>query len=183
MKTISAFLILLSSFSFAQTGLIAHKSHSGNAESYAFAAFGNFGNPPPILRLVEKINDTTIVMILDDMGAIYYDTVQNHPLFSNPNLTIDSLKKTYYYGNNVEFKNFEEKAVDDESQNALPVVKEPIPKAAHVEVKSKQQQRKEKRQKKSWVLFLFIGGGTFLGMGLGGRIMKTSTRKLQQIYA
>ena len=166
-----------------QTGLIAHKSHSGSAKSYAFAEFGNFGNPPPIVRMVQKINDTTIVMMQDDMGAISIDTVYNHPLFSNPNMTIDSLKKTYYYGSEVEFINFEKKVVDDESQNALPYVVEPTQEAVPVEVKSKKQLRKEKRTKKNWILFWVIGVGTFGGIVLMGNVNFIRKRKLQPVYA
>lgn len=175
--------ILLVFIGQAQTGLIAHKSHSGSAESYSFSEFGNFGDPQPVLRIVQKINDTTVVMVHDDMGSLYNDTVYNHPLFSNPNITVDSLKKSYYYGYGVEFKNFEKKPIDDESQNALPFVNEPTHEAVPLEVKSKKQQRKEKRTKKSWMVFLLIGGGTFLGIGLTGRIVKIRKRNPHTVYA
>ena len=165
-----------------QTGLIAHKSHSGSAKSYVFAEFGNFGEPGPILRIVQKINDTIVVMVSDNMGFISSDTVYNHPLFSNPNLTIDSLKKSYY-DSGIEFINFGKKIVDDESQNALPFVIEPTQEAAPVEVKSKKQLRKEKRTKKSWIPLFLIGFGTFGGILLLGQLKNNRRKNHAPVYA
>ena len=171
MKIRFVFLLLFISFlSGAQTGLIAHKSHSGSEESYVFAEFGNFGGPEisplqlslPTFSLyptsIEKINDTTVIFIRTFQDAISKDTIYNHPLFSDPNMTVDSLKKSFF--NDVEFTNFEKKDSDNESENALSI---PIEQETSKAI-SKKQQRKAKRNN-SWVILLIIGGGTFVGFG------------------
>lgn len=46
---------------FAQTPLIAHKSHSGNASTYEIDPSANFGMIAPEIHQIRIINDTTIV--------------------------------------------------------------------------------------------------------------------------
>ena len=174
MKIRFAFLLLFISFlSGAQTGLIAHKSHSGSAKCYVFAEFGNFGGPQipihpmitamPIINFyptsIEKINDTTVIFIGTFLDSIRKDTIYNHPLFSDPNMTVDSLKKSYFI--DVEFKNFDKKETDNESENALSIPIEQETSKAII----RKQQRKAKRNN-SWVMLLIIGCGSFLGVGL-----------------
>ena len=157
----------------AQTGLISHKSHSGKATSYSMSTFGNFGariedlkdiQPSqallnlPVLREVKKVNDSIVILTQDYSNRIQYDTIYNHPLFGDPNMTVDSLKKLYF--NDVEFTNFEEKISENEQQKSSAIPKE----QETTKAVSKKQQRKEKRDK-SWMILFLIGGGTFLGVG------------------
>lgn len=161
----------------AQTALIAHKSHSGNAKSFG-ASFssnfggimppGNFGAPPARMIAVTKLSDSTVVMKNDKWGGFSEDTIYHHPILSDPNITVDSLKKIF--GEDVEFTNFEPKKVEDEQNNALPVspaeYKVP-PGEEHLPglgIPEKEKQKKKHKRRNKGVVWLFvIGGGTFLG--------------------
>ncbi len=173
MKMRFAFLLLsISFFSSAQTGLIAHKSHSGKANNYSMSSFGNFGAriddiydmkiseahvAIPILKEVKKVNDSIVILTQLYSDRIQYDTIYNHPLFSDPNMTVDSLKKSFF--NDVEFKNFEKKENQQQLHTPNPTEQETI------KTFSKKQQRKAKRNQ-SWFILLIIGCGSFLGVGL-----------------
>lgn len=151
------FALLLTASLQAQTRLIAHKSHSGGAESYRFETAGNFGNyePQVTLKEVEKINDTTVVLTQESMGRISQDTIYHHPVFSDPNMTVDSLKKGYY--EDVKFKNF-----DPKKQKHAPASVAPVS-----EPKKKQKKHTTARVREdNSLIFLLLGGGTFLGIGL-----------------
>lgn len=104
--------MLLAASAFSQTRLIAHKSHSGSPMSYASdAPSGNFGNPPPIPRIIEKVNDTTVVVHIQewsDTTDVTVDTLYNDPVFSNPNITVDSMRKTQRNGQRLRFRNFDQ---------------------------------------------------------------------------
>lgn len=101
-------IILLFAFNcqllMAQTGLIAHKSHSGSSAEYDPSMLSNFGETPDMFRyqldpkqLVSKedfkrLNDTTIVysqLNLED-SVITTDTLKH------PKNISDSVLKTYY---------------------------------------------------------------------------------------
>jgi hypothetical protein len=178
-----ALILFLSVFAFAQsfsqTRLIANKSHSGNATSYlSFAASGNFGEPPPILKSVEKINDTIVVMTHQewyDTSLVWSDTFYHHPIFSNPNMPVDSIRKTYYM-QDVEFKNF------DRPVQGTPAVRprKQSGTGAKSDAKPRHDLPAGKRDggKKKSVLWLFvIGGGVFLGGGLFSRRFLVSEQK------
>jgi hypothetical protein len=105
--------MLTAAFAFPQTRLIAHKSHSGGPLDHdSYAGYGNFGNPPPRLKIIEKVNDTTVVLRSEEWpGAtpMIEDTVYNDPILSDPNIPVDSMRKTQRNGAHIEFKNFEKK--------------------------------------------------------------------------
>jgi hypothetical protein len=93
-------LLLSSSIIYAQTKAIAFKSHSGNPAYYPSDGDGNFGivEPMPTLDSIVKINDSTTIHYHNTVqGPFYYDTLVNHPFWSQPNINIDSLKKDYQY--------------------------------------------------------------------------------------
>lgn len=163
----------------AQTSLIAHKSHSGNAKSFG-ASFsgdfggimppGNFGEPPARMIQVVKLTDSTVLMKNEEWGGrgLSADTFYHHPLFSDPNITVDSLKKIF--GEDVEFTNFEPKKVEDEQNNALPYSPREYkipPGEEHLPglgIPEKEKQKKKHKRRNKGVVWLFvIGGGTFLG--------------------
>lgn len=164
-------LLLLPFAASAQTALIFHKSHSGSAETFATTRFGNFGDPPHLQFEVIKLNDSVVVMKEGEGGTLRSDTLVNHPDFSNPALTVDSLTKMYnsYYITYI-FTNFPEKP-----HYTPPPGQEHLPPLGIPDEGKKHRNKKHKREKHShteWVLLL-IGGGTFFGTGL----LLSSTRK------
>lgn len=65
-KTLLLLIALMgtSSLAFAQTKMIAHKSHSGKVGTFSIRGEGNFGlGPMKIAEKVEKLSDTTLVEI------------------------------------------------------------------------------------------------------------------------
>lgn len=168
MKQLSLFLTLtLSSFLQAQTAIIAHKSHSGTASTFVIDPSGNFGEPPPRLKQVVRLNDTASLEIYGDFGGFhYYDTVYRNPQYSNYNLNIDSINKAHYHFK-VEYLNF--KNSPDSLKQQLPGYTPPIevgngkiiPQDTPIE---QIQENPPKKKKKSYLLFLFgiTGGGMLL---------------------
>lgn len=88
-------------FSFGQTKIIAHKSHSGDGTSIASEKDGNFGLPPERLDSVIKISDSCIVEI-NNFG--WRDTVYNHPYFIKSGASRSELESRYP---NVKFVGFD----------------------------------------------------------------------------
>lgn len=151
----------------AQTPLIAHKSHSGMASTFVIDPSGNFGIPPPRLVQVIRLNDTTSIKVYDDRhgGSFSYDTVYNHPYYSNYLLNVDSMNRNTYF--KVDYINF--KHSPDTLKQKLPAhnpagisdgkipanleIQQPIP-----------ENNPPKKKKKSYLLFLFgiTGGGLLL---------------------
>jgi hypothetical protein len=81
---------------FAQTPLIAHKSHSGNESTYVIDPSANFGMVAPEIQQIRIINDTTIVK---DYG--FGRTLYNHDTIKVITKQIpidlqDSLSKIYH---------------------------------------------------------------------------------------
>lgn len=196
-KTSILLLLLFPIAISAQTALIAHKSHSGNAKSFG-ASFsssfgrielpGNFGEPPARMLAVTKLSDTTVLLKNDQWGDFSEDTIYHHPIFNDPNITVDSLKKIY--GKDVKFINFEPtKKIEDEQNNALPVSpndniapgKEQSP-ASAVQGREKRT-KKHKRRNEGMVWIFVIGGGTFLGFGLLSKTARNRSQKATAVYA
>ena len=116
---------------YSQTKLIAHKSHSGNTNSFhramKYSIFNleasNFGEAPsPFvntaqLDTLKYVSDSVAVMITsncrknrftkktDSLWTPGKDTIYNHPLFSKKN-ALDSIKRvlreTYYFENSID---------------------------------------------------------------------------------
>ncbi len=165
--------VLFAGTTAAQTGLIAHKSHSGSATTYIAADPGNFGNPPPRVVKVVWLNDTTVIVEKNEWQSgpdNEKDTIYNHPVFSDPNLSVDTLKGMYYDA--VEFENFDKKEI---RTPAKPVVKEvntkPSKTAPETE-KSKKAARSKKKKEGNLFWLWIIGGGTFTGVLLFTRKRK-----------
>ncbi|MBI3133609.1 MAG: hypothetical protein HYZ14_02935 [Bacteroidetes bacterium] len=104
MKTLNVFslavLLLIGSGAAAQTGVIAHRSHSGSMCSFnAFSMPDNLGLPPMSLDSIIWLSDTSVVEI-SSMGNGWHritDTVVHHPYCNNPAIGYDSLKTYYPY--------------------------------------------------------------------------------------
>ncbi len=112
MKHLIFCLALLLSYPLAaQTKLIAYKSHAGDLDFFIPDAQpeDDYGMPPPRIVKIEKVNDSTIVETSDVYwnGRYVTDTVVHHPYFSNPELSLETIKKRYR--KDVEFLGFEQK--------------------------------------------------------------------------
>lgn len=105
MKQLLLILLVVNTQSFkAQTGLIAHKSHSGSSTEYDPSMLSNFGETPDMFRYqidpkqfiskedFKRLNDTTIIysrLNLED-SVISTDTLKHHKNIP------DSVLKTSY---------------------------------------------------------------------------------------
>lgn len=88
----STFLIIFTfcvTSTFAQTKLIAHKSHSGKLSTFSIKTEGNFGlSAWPVPEKVIKLSDSTLVEVghMEGMGVSheYRDTIliKSHSCFS-----------------------------------------------------------------------------------------------------
>ena len=95
----------------AQTKYIAYKSHAGDMDYFMSdeQPEDDFGLPPARMTKIKKINDSTVVEYAKEWGSPnpITDTVVNHIYCSNPNISVDSLKKIYPEG--IELEGFEQK--------------------------------------------------------------------------
>ncbi len=81
---------------FAQTPLIAHKSHSGNESTYEIDPSANFGMVAPEIQQIQIINDSTFVKKYGFGQTLYeLDTVKLK-LNQVPADLRDSLLKVYH---------------------------------------------------------------------------------------
>lgn len=81
---------------FAQTPLIAHKSHSGNESTYEIDPSANFGMVAPEIQQIQIINDSTFVKKYGFGHTLYeLDTVKLQ-LNQVPADLRDSLAKVYH---------------------------------------------------------------------------------------
>ncbi len=163
MKTIFILCICLTaSISQAQTAIIAHKSHSGAAESFFTDPSTNFGDPGPQLIQIVRLNDSTYVHVMAEFsGFIYHDTMRYKKQEAK---ILDSLYERDK--DHIELINFKH------SPDSLKI-KPPTQDRYH-EMKIKPQQEvAPRKKKKSYLLFLFgITGGGMLLMRFFGRILR-----------
>ena len=175
MKTFLLTLICLTTLvSWAQTAIIAHKSHSGTAADFFIDPSGNFGDPQPIPQLLQviRLNDSTYVNVyLDSYSAyIYHDTIHS-AVIVNYHLNIDSLKKGDYYSKEVEFINFKHSPKDLKPKTPGYQIREAKSEKI-IQNETLIEQPTPKKKKKSYLLFLFgITGGGMLLMRLFSRIL------------
>ena len=116
MKTTSNILALLfllgCSTVFSQTEIIAHKSHSGKMGTFSIFAPNDgsrFGLPPMFMDSIKRISDSTVVEFARQ-GGFFIDTVTHHQYCSDPNISLDSLRKLY--PSDTRFIGFEEAKKD-----------------------------------------------------------------------
>ena len=130
-KSLVCFIILFSApLVTAQTKLIAHKSHSGRAESFTAANYSdNFGIKTPSIKAIKLIKNNCIVEIPYNGPN---DTVCDHPNFTGQ-YTLDEIKA--FYPKNTEFIGFEGKFLN----TALP--------------------ENPKKNSFHWIVLLFFLGG------------------------
>lgn len=171
MKLFLVFALFSTGVAFAQTGLIAHKSHSGTAATFTFADPGNFGAPSPTLVSVKWLNDSTVVQKMDRWGGNREDTLYNHPIYSDPNIPLDSIRKMNWF-ENVEYIDTAKRLRSYEAQPAKTKSAEPAAKPSDRQKPSPKMNEDEPVKKRSLIWFLIIGGGTFSGMMLLARRKK-----------
>jgi hypothetical protein len=119
-QLVPVLLLLLCSQVFAQTKLVAHRSHSGTAATFSSREEGNFGwiEPRQILKKVIRLSDTTAIEVFD----VGRDTTVRHPYWNNPRIRLDSLKKLFP---DISFEGFESTSVTAEApsdRGTLPLV-------------------------------------------------------------
>ncbi|NVK65550.1 MAG: hypothetical protein HWE22_13240 [Flavobacteriales bacterium] len=147
MKTLLILLGFISTFSFAQTNVIAAKSHA-SSEVIDPNDRDNFGNPDvslPIrfLHSVQYLESDCIVEKSEVVGreGFVYDTICEHPFLTPGQIDVKRLKAMY--PDNTEFIGFE--ALNKDEGNLF------------------RRMRENRRSSKSSALWLLIiGGGLFL---------------------
>lgn len=171
MKYLFTLVCTLSGFaSIAQTPLISHKSHSGNASSFLIAANSNFGQiridlnsqleqKPLLYQNFKPLNDSVILHEISDLNQkiIQVDTLPNKNRYSSMIFQMkyqDSIQKTTVPEESIQPKQEETQIQPVQTElNQTPV----------------------KKKKKSYLLFLFgITGGGMLLMKLFGRSHTTN---------
>jgi len=137
----------------AQTAIIAHKSHSGNAVDFFIDPSSNFGDPGPMLLQVIRLNDSTYVHVMSHWQSdfIFHDTIRYSSLEGKVQDSIYTHDR-----NRVELINFRN------SPDSLKV-KTPTQLKPYYELQAEPQPETapKKKRKQSYLLFLFgiTGGG------------------------
>jgi hypothetical protein len=109
--------LILNSLSYSQTKQIAHKSHSGSSENFIPEAYtDNFGLYEPYFP-VEKVVLTKKNCLVEIRTNKKADTICDHPYLSGQ-YTLQEIKT--FYGENVEFKGFENQFFNDSIPNKKP---------------------------------------------------------------
>jgi hypothetical protein len=88
---IAGMLLVASTGAFSQTGMIAHRSHSGSGASFDPRGGDGFGLPPKHIDSVVRISDTS-TLEFSNYGA---DTVYNGNAWNDPKLSLDSLQRAF----------------------------------------------------------------------------------------
>jgi hypothetical protein len=145
MKTLLIFAILASTSIYAQTNIIAAKSHASNQVIDPNDA-DNFGNPMPTrsIERVEYLKDDCIVetyRLHFSEQDTEYDTICQHPFLQTGKIDVERIKAMYPEG--TKFSGFE-KLNEDQGNTTI-------------------KSKKNKRSKKSNALLLaLVGGGLFM---------------------
>lgn len=146
MKTLLIFAILTTSSIYAQTNIIAAKSHA-SSDVIDPLDTDNFGDPAP-MRFIQQVEYLSGACIIETYNVQWgnseteIDTVCDHPFLQENATDVERIKAMYPEGTN--FVGFE-KLNTDQGNGTLKV-------------------RKDKRSKKSnawWILL--AGGGLFMG--------------------
>lgn len=155
----------------AQTPLIAHKSHAGTSASYFIDPSSNFGrreDPPPyfeqpkilINQKFTSINDSTILLELVDPEekVLRTDTLPNKKKYS-------TVLFQYYYDDSIG-KAERMRIYEEEMKREQELIKQKEDQKKQLELQQQQLngQAPKKKEKKSYLLFLFgiTGGGMLL---------------------
>lgn len=103
MKTVKVICTTLLCFAvstaaFCQTKRIAHKSHSGKANTFSRYSENNFGLPAMQLDSVKKTTDAKFILYRSygyKSARAIVDTLSGHVHFNNPAISVDSLRVLY----------------------------------------------------------------------------------------
>lgn len=169
---------------YAQTSIIAYRSHSGNMKYFKISENSdNLGLPPISIDTIIKFSDTTCVEISsygNGWGRMV-DTVLNHPYCNNPNIDFDSMRQ--YYPKSVVFVGFDSTRVEtvktDSSTNDSPKTNEVV-----------EPRRKKKKKQESLLIdyennspispispfSIFVISSLFLSLLTGYLIYKSSRK-------
>ena len=142
--TLSLFLILILDFGFAQTKIIAFKSHSGNPVDFdATLENDNFGDFPEMHMI--KIFDT--VKVISDSQFV---EVWHHQYLG----TIEDTSRKYYY-------NRDTNLISPNYRVDTKIIKENYPSTTvfkHYDAKKKIEKKSRTKTNNLWLLYLILGG-------------------------
>lgn len=106
-KFILGLLLILYGSIYAQTDIIALKSHHGNAHAIEREQ-DNFGLPSPTLDSIIYVGNNKIVYARTHFGGeVTFDTVTRPPLFMEHDFDLSEIRQSY--GENVKFLGFEKR--------------------------------------------------------------------------
>ncbi len=142
--TLSLFLILIFNHGFAQTKIIAFKSHSGNSADFdATLENDNFGDFPE-MRMI-KIFDT--VKVISDSQFV---EVWHHQYLG----TIEDTSRKYFY-------NRDTNLISPNYRIDTKIIKENYPSSTvfkHYESDKKIKKKSKTKTNNLWLLYLILGG-------------------------
>ena len=142
--TLSLFLILIFNHGFAQTKIIAFKSHSGNSADFdATLENDNFGDFPE-MRMI-KIFDT--VKVISDSQFV---EVWHHQYLG----TIEDTSRKYFY-------NRDTNLISPNYRVDTKIIKENYPSYTvfkHYETDKKIKKKSKTKTNNLWLLYLILGG-------------------------
>jgi ATP-dependent Zn protease len=98
-KSLLLLALVLSGYNFAQTKLIAYRSHSGNMNYFSTAEPDNLGNPPMMFDTLFLINDSMMIRTNTREGGTNskIDTITNPYYCKKPQAYIDSARAPWSY--------------------------------------------------------------------------------------
>ena len=98
-KSLLLLALVLSSYNFAQTKLIAYRSHSGDMNYFTTAEPDNLGNPPMTFDTLFLVNDSMMIRHVSKEGRPDYrvDTITNPYYCKKPEVYADSTRAPWSY--------------------------------------------------------------------------------------
>ena len=154
MKKIFYLVIATTAFNtYAQTHLIAHKSHSGSAVTYLIDPSGNFGEvnfPPPPPAPIENfipLNDSTVVLEVTDQNqrVIKKEVLPNKERYP---IALFEVK----YRDSIRRQELEKQRLEMEQEQK-------IQQHQNLENQSAQKRKSKKKKNDLLLLSLLVGGG------------------------
>lgn len=98
-KSLLLLALVISGYNFAQTKLIAYRSHSGDMNYFTTAEPDNLGNPPMVFDTLFLINDSMMIRQVSREGSNHaqIDTITNTYYCKKPQAYADSTRAPWSY--------------------------------------------------------------------------------------
>lgn len=167
MKTSTAILFtLFCGWSFAQTAIIAHKSHSGTAMDFASADPANYGMPSTTYLTLYRVNDTVIATQNSSWGQNTALIINNRELQDSLRDSTTIMRLTDYELRIVLGKDTSAKVIElnynETPQQRLEQIEKEKPKQAP----KKEEKATKSHNKKSSLLYFGLISGASLAFGM-----------------